>query len=253
MSKRRDIRRSGKTWEVLDGVSIPAREVKVENRWIEAPRHINRIDIPNKKTHGWQVRYRDNSKFFSDVRADDKSPEGSLENAKAFLKTIYKDDQHIYKFAKISQEHKDKGLKLYPGVSGLWRCAPGRSVFEFYFQVIVPVYGPNRHRNIKIYVCTENTLNREFINSKAKQAIAIRRYFENLYKQRDIETAKTMTLTKFDGVDLSEFERSFPPISNKKMKELLQIAKEKYEKKVASGEIVIPEKKRGRGRPRKNA
>ena len=228
MIKRRDVRRSGAVWTVIEGVEIPLREVKVAGEWIEAPRHINRIDIDSKKTHGWQVRYRGQSSFFSDIRNKSKDRRQSLEDAKVYLQNIYKDDLHIHKYDFPSQEHKDKELKLYPGVSGLWRRAPTREMYEFYFQVIVPVYGPNRHRNIKLYACTETTLDKKIVNDRARKAIAIRRYFEDLYSKKDVETAKVLTLKKMDGIDVTPFERKFPPITRKKLVEMLEKARLKW-------------------------
>ncbi len=228
MSKRRDVRRNGGAWTVIEGVELPTREVKVAGKWFESPRHINRIDIPDKKTHGWQVRYRGKSGFFADIKQTEGDFAASLEKAKEFLQSIYRDDIHLTKFDKPSKEHKDKGLKLYPGVSGLWRNAIARNVYEFYFQVIVPVYGPSKHRNIKVYACTENTLTKELVNEKAGLAIAIRRYFENLYTQRDVETASVMTLKKLDSIDLTEFETKYQIITLKKLDDLLIKAKIKW-------------------------
>ena len=228
MSKRREVRRKGEVWTVIDGVEIPTREVNVEGKWFVSPRHINRIDINGKRTHGWQVRYRGKSGFFADAKEKDNSKAASLESAKAFLQSIYKDDLYKTKYLKPSKEHKDKGLKLYPGVSGLWRHAPARQVYEFYFQVIVPVYGPSKHRNIKIYACTENTLDKELVNEKARRAISIRRYFEDLYMKADMETAKVMTLKKLEDKDLTEFEVKYQVITAKILKELLVKAKVKF-------------------------
>lgn len=70
---------------------LPRRQVIVNGEVLSAPRHIVRIDIVGtpskpKKVHGWQVRYQQQSKYFSDTL----TPEKSLAQAEAFLQSIYK-------------------------------------------------------------------------------------------------------------------------------------------------------------------
>lgn len=73
------------TSKPLDPCAIDrCRVVFVFGDALDVPRHIVRIDT--RSTHGWQVRFRKPSKFFSDGVS---RPSQSLNAAKHYLRSIY--------------------------------------------------------------------------------------------------------------------------------------------------------------------
>lgn len=152
--------------------SLPVRQVTIPG-WgvLSVPRHIQRIDIddPGKAgTHGWQVRYRGQTKFFSDARGKDlRNPYQSLRDAQAHLNAIY--EGPIPKTRKVARGDKDG--QLPPGVQIKWRRRRDKQFREMYVEVSPPKRGVSP---IRFYVGTENTVNNARLGEGIKKALVER-------------------------------------------------------------------------------
>lgn len=138
------------------------------------PRYISRVDIntPFKAgTHGWQVRYKGQSKFFSDVHYGRKrigSPAASLEAATIYLGSIFEGPPLLFREKPL--KHKaDKSLPV--GVRERRKVSIGRKVTEILFEVSAV---SNRHPSKLFYVGTENTLTPQRYQTALHEAIQYR-------------------------------------------------------------------------------
>lgn len=142
---------------------FPRRRIHVPGwvRRFDVPRHIVRVDINvlgKIGTHGWQVRLKKPSKFFSDVHygtAKRGSPKASLDAAIEYLAGIYKGPKVLIR----SEPMKNKqNQALEAGIREAWKKRKGKNVKELYLEAMAPT---NTISPKRFYVGTENTVNAE--------------------------------------------------------------------------------------------
>lgn len=152
------------------------RDCKIQGHvgTLRVPRHIVRIDIDDggAGTHGWQVRFRKPSRFFSDSYLDSRgrrrlgSPKASLARATEYLRTIYRP-----KPRKPRPEHRDKAHPTgMAGVRVAWNRRPGRKFAE----CIVRADRVDGKPLATFYVGTENTVTKYRLAQAIKNARARR-------------------------------------------------------------------------------
>lgn len=161
--------------------ALPHRECIVPGfGLILVPRHIVRIDTKN--THGWQVRYRGVTKFFSDgIPRAVSAALASLEAAKRFLHGVY-DGPHI---ARITTETSRKAIRTgIPGVRLVGTLRPNRRVMEFYAEA-TPFRSDDAAK--RFYIGTERTLTAERLDEAIEKASKVRERMrqEHLTRLRD--------------------------------------------------------------------
>lgn len=155
--------------------SHPFRSVTVKP-WAKVflvPRHIVRIDIdePGKVgTHGWQVRYRKQTKLFSDAKGYiRKNLSESLLDATNHLASIYKGRKSQTKTespVRKENEIKEVGIRL------IRRKHSSKNFEETYIEVSAIEKGKAPKR---FYVGTSNTVTPERISEKLIEAKAHRK------------------------------------------------------------------------------
>ncbi len=205
---------------VADGCFLDCRQMLHNNKLYLVPRYINRVDCyPKKKgkgeTHGWQLRYKKLSIFYSDSKYS--SPRHALETAKSDLKKGYIVKEHRdCPSQKIHKKiNKPKKIKLIPGVR-LYMNRPkvkdkktgeviGMKVRHYYVEVIVPVYDQKR-RVINKYFATENTISRERIKNILDLALSFRRYMEHLFEKKETELARICKFEHMTPELIAEFK-----------------------------------------------
>ncbi len=136
------------------------------------PRHIQRIDIDdegNAGTHGWQVRYRGQTKLFSDGKNGGvRSPRRALREAIGYLSSIYEGASSRL----MTREHADKRNPVgIPGVRIVTRRKASRQIAETFVEISPLVHG---RAAIRLYVGTENTVNKSRVAAAIRRARAIR-------------------------------------------------------------------------------
>lgn len=158
---------------------LPRRQVRLAHHGVLlVPRHIQRIDIEdggNAGTHGWQVRYRGQTKLFSDGKNGGRhSPRRALREAISHLTSIYAGATSRL----MKREHADKRNPVgIPGVRIVTRKKASRQIAETFVEISPLVHG---RAAIRLYVGTENTVNKTRVAAAIKQARVIR---ENLVRE----------------------------------------------------------------------
>lgn len=160
----------------LEGLpnNFPLRRVSLAG-WgdLNVPRHIVRIDCcPSERvteTHGWQTRYRGNTRFFSDSTVQDRerTPKMALQMAVNHLAKVYEGQATQVR----ERERKDK--LFFTGRAGirvLW-LLNARNFEEVYIEVSRMAH--NRSAK-KFYVGTCNTANDARLAEKMVEACAYR-------------------------------------------------------------------------------
>lgn len=157
------------------------RKIKIFTGEIFAvPSHIVRID-DDKGTHGWQVRYGQSWKLFSDHSPDGSGAEEALAKAKDELaKRINRLDAPTGLRSEISNK---KSSDLPVGISGPKKCLrKGRDTPYYAFQVSLPIHGGSP-KNVQIYIGTDNTLTDERLETALLKAVALRKDYVQKYRQ----------------------------------------------------------------------
>ena len=222
-------------FEVADGCFLDCRQMLHENKLYLVPRYINRVDCyPQQKgkgeTHGWQLRYKKLSLFYSDGKY--RSPRHALEAAKSDLKRGYIVAEHRDNPSqKIHKKvNKPKKIKLIPGVRLFSNCPKvkdkktgkeiGRKVKHYYISIIVPVFDQKRRQVVK-YIATENTLSQERINHILDLALSFRRYMEHLFNTKETELARICKLEHMTPELIAEYKPRVKYPTVKQMKKVL--------------------------------
>lgn len=139
------------------------------------PMHIVRIDIDSfgrAGTHGWQVRYRGRSKFFSDRSYGQRrlgSPRMALDAATQYLISIYRGPSLGF-MTKQREFKADKSLGA--GLRIASKISRRKKVREFFVEAsaLSEKFGPKR-----FYFGTENTVTEEKKLVAVEKANAYRR------------------------------------------------------------------------------
>lgn len=158
---------------------LPRRQVRLAKHGVfQVPRHIQRIDIDdpgNAGTHGWQVRYKGQTRLFSDGKnGGTRSPRRALRQAIEFLTSIYEGASSRL----MTREHADKRNPVgIPGVRVVTRKKASRQIAETFVEISPLTHG---RAAIRLYVGTENTVTKTRISAAIRRARAIR---EALVKQ----------------------------------------------------------------------
>jgi hypothetical protein len=155
------------------------------------PENIQRIDTGS--THGWQLRYGEPTKFFSDGSSTGQGAKAALEKATAELKK---------RVAKLpaptglqKQASRNKTSDLPVGISGpIIRRRSNKAVPEASFSVSVPRYG-EKPRRLSVYIGSENTYTVDRYKAALERAIDLRRKAEEAY-QAAATKAKRAALKK---------------------------------------------------------
>lgn len=150
---------------------FPMRIVHVPG-WVRAfrtPRHIVRVDVNElgkAGTHGWQVRLKKPSKFFSDCHYGNSkrgNPKASLEAAIDYLSSIYQGPRVLVRTEPTSRK---KNPLLGSGVREAWKQSKKKAVRELYIEASPPCHSRSPKR---FYVGTENTISPErYLKALAK-------------------------------------------------------------------------------------
>jgi len=157
------------------------RKIKIfTGALFDVPSHIVRLD-DHKGTHGWQVRYGQSWKLFSDHTPDGSGAEDALRKATAELA------QRINNLAAPTglrteiSNHKSSDLPA--GISGPKKCLrKGRNTPYYEFQVTLPVFGQGS-KNVHIYIGTDNTMNDERRQAALLKAMALREEYMKNYQK----------------------------------------------------------------------
>ena len=157
---------------------------------IRVPTHIQRIDTGS--THGWQVRYHEQT-LFSDGRGAGNGPLPALKRAINELhRRINRMPAPIGLRRDISP-NKQNNLPL--GISGpILRQRPGLSVPECNFSVSLPRFG-GKAQHCSVYIANQNTYTQERYTRALAKAITLRQKAEAAY-QDAATMAKRLSVTK---------------------------------------------------------
>lgn len=158
---------------------FPTRRIHIPGwvRGFDVPRHIVRVDISELGkvgTHGWQVRLKKPSKFFSDVHygtAKLGSPKASLEAAIEYLTSIYSGPKVLIQTKPMKRKLNQE---LEAGIREAWTKRPRKNVKELFLEATPP---SNNVSPKRFYVGTERTVNPERYEKALSKARAARAEF----------------------------------------------------------------------------
>lgn len=134
---------------------------------VEIPEHVSRVDsgaAAPKGWHGWQVRWRDHNKWFSDCNHKDDL--AALEAAAQYALQNFP--------GKVSQCRPDRGIVLK------W---VKKSSGDLTYQV-VEVSKPWGGAATRLYCGTANTTSFSRVKARVRQARALRRRWISLHNSR---------------------------------------------------------------------
>lgn len=163
---------------------LPRRDVVVNGETYSVPRHVVRIDITGtpskpKKSHGWQVRYRGQTKYFKD---GESSPEVSLAQAECYLHGIYYGPSVPFKVKEYSSKNEKVGTsgiritRLNKALGPAPQSGEERKrVIQVYVEVNHPLKGMPPRR---LYVGTASTASEARIQERMVEAKAHRQKLE---------------------------------------------------------------------------
>lgn len=134
------------------------------------PQGIQRID--HRATHGWQLRYGQGTRLFSDGDPHGAGAAAALALATRELLRRIASEPAPSLLQKRPSRNKKSGLPA--GVSGpVVRQRTGGSVRDCSFTVLVPRFGTTPQRRT-VYIGTENTYTSERYAAALARAVAIR-------------------------------------------------------------------------------
>lgn len=149
-------------------------------RRFDVPQGIQRIDTV--ATHGWQLRYRGETKMFSDGDAGGRGAARALETATAEL--LRRIERLPAPTGLQRAPNQSKGSDLPVGISGpLVRTRQPTGSRYACFLVAIPRYG-DKPRRASVYIGTETTYSVDRYHQALAKAIALRTEAEQAY-QRD--------------------------------------------------------------------
>lgn len=140
------------------------RSCEVDGVEYQVPRHISRVDIPGRNTHGWQVRFDTPSRFFPDDAGGRaaKTTAASLERAKTYLRLIWTPEPKRTRRDLPRQRGRVAGVRLVNVRRNNSR--------HWYVEATHPGKGTPR----RFYYGTDRTKTAERKQAAMKQAIATR-------------------------------------------------------------------------------
>ncbi len=168
---------------------FPFRETTVPGIGsVKVPRFVSRVDISAdtqgrpKHTHGWQVRYKGQNKFFSDVGEGTKGATASLKAAETHLASIFTGFE-----PRFAPRRKSKNVNLVEAYIRLVKVSTGGETQHF-LEVRPPskAIAPRR-----VLVGNDKTATKAKIKTMLPEARAIRAEFEKLH-------AKTLKSVTFE-------------------------------------------------------
>jgi hypothetical protein len=152
-------------------IAVPGKRAR-----LVVPQHIVRID--SEHTHGWQVRYRNATKFFADLKLG--GVEESLAAARKHLAAIY-----IGPVTRLLGQPSKRRSKYGVGISFGARKRLDRGWTEYKFNVLIPRFG-GKPKVRSIYIGTSRDYTQERLLEALQRARRARRAGERAYiKARD--------------------------------------------------------------------
>jgi hypothetical protein len=168
---------------------FPFRETTVPGVGsLKVPRFISRVDISAdaqgrpKHTHGWQVRYKGNNKFFSDSGDGAKGATASLKEAEAHLAAVFTGFE-----PRFAPRRKSKNENLVEAYIRLVKVRNGGENLH-YLEVRPPSKAIVAKR---VLVGNDKTATKAKIKAVLPEARAIRAEFEKIH-------AKTLKSVSFE-------------------------------------------------------
>lgn len=155
---------------------LPTRKLRIGGAVLTVPRHVVRLD--GAKVNGWQVRYRDQTRYFRDGPAGARA---SLASAVAFLREIYAGPA----LRRIGPTSRSK----YGGGISLGRYAPEhRPSAQYSLHLLLPIFGRTPRRR-SIYVGTDANYQQR-LPAVLRRAKQIRKQAEEAYAHAQRQEAK---------------------------------------------------------------
>jgi hypothetical protein len=160
------------------GIRFRAIELPGGQRF-QVPQGIQRID--HRATHGWQLRYGQGTRLFSDGDAEGAGAAAALKSATRELLRRIAQEPAPSMLQKTPSRNKKSGLPA--GVSGpVVRQRASGSVRDCSFTVLLPRFGLKPQRRT-VYIGTENTYSRERHDAALARALALREAAVRAYER----------------------------------------------------------------------